>query len=411
MKRLLAARRALCSRRQMLKSLALSSIGATALPAWSAEAAKPTPEDERITALIESHRPARLARLPAGLRESVGAAHVAGKYCLTTKPFLIEGAEKLIELGSRLGKFWFMPENPANSYPFHSQWGRYRSFVELAKSEDFQQVFALPFATILLEAHTPVENRWRSKGLTEEFYQGVTHEFHELTAHLYRTYRDRKLTFILQHWEGDWMLRGSGELWNPPPADWRERCERMQRWLAARQAGVTKARRESGAGASCVVAHAAEVNRVADAWKGIPTMTRQVLPGVELDVVSYSAYDGLGSPLKLWKCLEEIRQHARTGPLYGQGAVGIGEIGIPENDQPKRIAERYDEWMGVALAAKMKFVAHWELYCNEFAGKLAEKPRTPITDPKLVRGFWLVKPDGSLSEGGTYFRQLWQRAG
>ncbi|MBI5385814.1 MAG: hypothetical protein HZA90_14145 [Verrucomicrobia bacterium] len=398
-------------RRAFLAAVATSAL---ALPfarlGDAAEAPKDLTADERILSLIESHRPSRLTRLPADFRARVGAAHVAGKYCLTQRPFLLEGAEKLLELGTQLGKFWFIPDGIANSYPFHSQWGRYRNFVELAKSDYFQRLFALPFSTLLLEAHSPAEHNWRKPGQGADFYEAITQEFHELTAHLYQTYRDRALTLVLQHWEGDWLLRGAGEKWNPPPADWRERCERMQRWLAARQAGVSRARAKFGPGAKCVVAHAAEVNRVADAWKNIPTMTEHVLPGVELDLVSYSAYDGLSSPLTLWKCIAEIRRRARTGPLFGQGAVYVGEIGVPENDQPQRIAERFDEWMGAMLAADVRFIAHWELYCNEFAGKPATKPPTPVTDPKLVRGFWLVKPDGSLSEGGQYFQSLWQRA-
>jgi hypothetical protein len=204
------------------------------------------------------------------------------------------------------------------------------------------------------------------------------------------------------------MLRGSGEKWDPPPPDWRERCESMKRWLAARQAGVTAARAEQGKEARCVVAHAAEVNRVADAWKDIPTMTRHVLPGVELDLVSYSAYDGLSSPLKLWRCLAEIRKHARTGPLFGPGSIFIGEIGLPENEQPERVQERFDEWLGTAFAADAKYVAQWQLYCNEF--KPGSKPKPPIKDTGLVRGFWLVKPDGSLSETGKYLAAQWNRA-
>jgi hypothetical protein len=237
----------------------------------------------------------------------------------------------------------------------------------------------------------------------------VTREFHDLTAHFYRKYRDRALTIVLQHWEGDWMLRGSGKSWNPPPTDWRERCDRMQRWLAARQAGVTKARVEHGCGAKCRVAHAAEVNRVTDLWRDIPTMTEHVLPGVELDLVSYSAYDSLGDPVKFWDAIAEIRRHARTGPLFGKGAVYVGEVGIPENDKPENLAERWDQLMGVMLAARVHYVAHWELYCNEFAGKPAQPPKTPVTDPKLMRGFWLVKPDGALSESGKYFTALWQQ--
>ena len=49
-------------------------------------------------------------------------------------------------------------------------------------------------------------------------------------------------TFVLQNWEGDWMLRGIGKPWNPPDSDWRERCEQMKRWITAKQAGVNRAR-------------------------------------------------------------------------------------------------------------------------------------------------------------------------
>jgi len=127
-------------------------------------------------------------------------------------------------------------------------------------------------------------------------------------------------------------------------------------------------------------------------------------------LVSYSAYDSLGDPVKLWDAIAEIRRHARTGSMFGKGAVYVGEVGIPENDQTKDLAERWDQLMGVLLAARVHYVVHWELYCNEFAGTPAQPPKTPVTDPKLMRGFWLVKPDGSLSESGKYFAALWKRA-
>lgn len=404
------------NRRGFLRRIALGLAGTRTLrlrgaTTRQAEAPSLSPQErEKITALIAAHRPSRLATLPRDFNRRVGASHVAGKYHLTTKPFLLEGADKLLELGTRLGKFWFTTDRIAGSYLFNSQWGQYPNFVALARSEYFSQLLAMPFQTLIFEAHTPVEEGWKRPNRPAEFYAKVTDEFYQLTSHLYRTCPDRDLTIILQHWEGDWMLRGSGEKWNPPPDDWRMRCEQMQRWLAARQAGVTKAREEFGRGAKCRVAHAAEVNRVADAWKGIPTMTEHVLPGIELDLVSYSCYDGLSSPLQLWNCIAEIRRHARTGPLFGKGAVYVGEIGIPENDQPQRLTERWDEFMGVLLAARVEYVVHWELYCNEFRSGLKEKPTASVEDPAMMRGFWLVKPDGSLSEGGKYFHKLWQRA-
>lgn len=368
-------------------------------------------DDQAVSALIEPHRPSKGGKLPADFCDRVGATHVGGKYCLTKEPFLVEGARKLIELGTRLGKFWFAPDRIAESYPFNSQWTACKNFVELARTDYFQEVFAMPFKTIALEAHSPVERIWRTAKADEAFLQEVEGEVYELTAYLLRTFADREITFLLQNWEGDWMLRGSDKKWQPPPADWKAVCERMQRWLAARQRGVNRARAEYAGKSRCIVAHAAEVNLVADGFKGIPTMTREVLPAVELDLVSYSCYDALHrGPAHFWKCLAEIRKHARTGPLYGKGALSIGEIGFPENKgKAKRpIAEMWDEWLGVLLAADARFIIHWELYCNEF-DSAAGSPPTPITDPDLMRGYWLVRPDGSLSESGRLLAGLWQR--
>ena len=395
------------NRRYFLHHLAWVSTFPTILvrKASGAEALDPA-----LRRLVEEHQPSRLATLPADFNARVGATHVAGKYHLTSKPFLVEGAEKLIELGTRLGKFWFESKSPGRSYPFNSQWGEYRTLTDLAKSEYFRQTFALPFATIILESQSASEGGWKQE-LPPSFYESVTQEYHDLTAHLYQQYHDREVTFVIQHWEGDWLLRGAGKSWNPPPDNWKTQCAQMQKWLAARQAGVTQARAKFGQGARCRVSHAAEVNHVTDIWKGIPTMTDHVLPGVELDLVSYSSYDALKDGVTLYRCIEEIRKHAHTGPLFGPGAVYLGELGIPENEQPARVAERWDEFLGATLAAKALYLVHWELYCNELNPKIQPLPKPPIKDPSQVRGFWLVKPDGSLSLSGKYLSSLWIKAG
>jgi hypothetical protein len=403
------------TRREFLRQLSLAALATpvagnavTALVAGKA----PTLEEQKILDLINAHRPSRLAQLPADFNARFGSTHSDGKYYFSSKPFLIEGAEKLLELGTRLGKFWFDPQAVGKFYSFNSSWEKHDSLLGLAKSEYFQAVWRLPFKTIMLEANSAVDHGWRRPNLKDEFYGTVAKEYYDVTAYFYQIFHDRSITIVLQNWEGDWMLRGIGEQWQPPSPDWRERCEQMQRWFAARQAGVSKARAEFGKKSHCTVAHAVEVNRVADAWKGIPTVTRNVLPGVEVDLVSHSAYDGInsGDPLLFWKCLNEIRQYARTGSLFGPGALVVGEYGIPENDKPERIWERYDMMLGVMLAMDVRFAAHWDVYCNEFAGKPSAPPPTPVRDSKLMRGFWLVKPDGSLSEGGKYFHKMWTRA-
>lgn len=400
------------NRRTFLKLAGCSALAPSAL------AAEPN-RDAEIRAALDAHRPSRLAKLPAGFCDRVGATHVAGKYHFTNKPFLVEGAEKLIQLGTRLGKFWFMPQGAAHDYPFNSTWPKTKSFVELAATDDWEHLFALPFATIVLEAHAPGEGGWLG-AKSENFYESVTKEFHELTTHLYKKFRDRNLTVILQHWEGDWMLRGKpGAKWESPPDDWPRRCELMAKWLSARQAGVSRARKEfldsktpgAAPDVKCRVVHAAEVNRVLDGWKNIPTVTSKVLPQVELDLVSYSYYDAMSSPVTLWKAIEEIRRNARTGPVFGQQAVFLGEVGIPENEQRDRLRERWDEFLGVMLAMKVPYFVHWELFCNELNPKAQPAPKPPVKSNSEVRGFFLVKPDGALSESGKYLTELWQRAG
>jgi hypothetical protein len=388
----------------------LATVGCSAvLPSLSFSAESEA--DAKIRSAIDAHRPSRVAKLPRDFKARVGATHVAGKYHFMSKPFLIEGAEKLIDLGTRLGKFWFMPHGAAHDYPFNSTWPKTKTFVELATTEYWEQVFALPFSTIVLEAHTSSEGGWRGDK-PQSFYDEVTREFHDLTAHFYKKFRERELTVILQHWEGDWMLRGkAGGMWDTPPNDWPKRCEQMAKWLAARQAGVTRARQKHGAGAKCRVVHAAEVNRVVDGWKNIPTMTAKVLPQVELDLVSYSYYDAMSSPVTLWKAVEEIRKHARTTGPFGARAVYLGEVGIPENEQPHRLRERWDEILGVMFAMDIPFLAHWEVFCNELNPKLKPAPMPPVKINSDVRGFFLVKPDGGLSESGTYLTELWSRAG
>jgi hypothetical protein len=111
----------------------------------------------------------------------------------------------------------------------------------------------------------------------------------------------------------------------------------------------------------------------------------------------------------LYQSLEQIRQHAKTTGAAGKDFVYVGEIGIPENEQPKNLEDRWDEFLGAALAFGVPYIVHWELYCNELNPKLKPSPKPPIKKPAEMRGFWLVKPDGSLSMSGQYLAEQWKR--
>jgi hypothetical protein len=339
-------------------------------------------------------------------RDWLGTTLVEGQYYLTDRPNLLEGAERMLALGTRVGKFWFEPHRAARDYPWNSHWPAMRTLRDLADSPYWREVFARPFRTLFLETHSPAESGWNAEH-DAEYYERITTEWVELVDYLYATHGEKPLTIVLQNWEGDWQLRGLGVLWDSPPTDWSVRCARYARRMAARQAAVTRVR-ANHPGARLRVLHALEVNRVADQWRGIPTLTEHVLPAVEVDLVSYSCYDAMQDGPTLTRAIETIRRFARTtGPL-GAGAVCLGEIGIPEMAHPARIPERWRDLLAAARAAGVHWVVQWALYCNESDTRHQPQPKPPVTDPRRLQGFWLVRPDGTLSETGRTLQALWR---
>jgi hypothetical protein len=282
--------------------------------------------------------------------------------------------------------------------------------VDVLKHPEYVESLAIPFKTVMLEVF-PLTGSKNSFFDGDHDFADEEDQFHEVTAYLLKTYAHRNIVFILQHWEGDWMLRRSeGGTWGQVPADEvKRRCDAFIRLLSARQRGVERARREA-AKSNCKVYHAAEVNRVWDGTKGLATLTTHVLPQVTLDLVSWSSYDGMNSAVAAWQGVELIRAHMRPSPVFGKNAVYIGEIGKPENeDSEKNIIEWWDRAMGVVIAMDLPWLVHWELYCNEPRDGTKSDRRPRKADE--MRGFWLVKPDGSLSYSGEYLTKLLRHAG
>ena len=361
---------------------------------------------------VREARPLLGGKIPASLKDRLGATHYDGHYHLTDKPYIIEGAEAIHRLGMNVGKFW-LREDELPGYGYNSDWSpalKSGRLVDVLKHKDYVEALAVPFRTVFLEVFPLV-------GTKQTFFSGDNNfaneqeQFQEVAAYLLKTYADRDITFVLQHWEGDWMLRREeGGTWGAvPPAEVDRRCDAFIRWLSARQRGVEQARKEAGA-SKCRVYHAAEVNRVWDSTKGLPTLTNRVLPHVTLDLVSWSSYDGMGSAVSTWQGIELIRHHMRPSPVFGKNAVFIGEIGKPEQGEKEAdIIEWWDRAMGVCLAMEIPWIVHWELYCNEpkDGTKADRRPRKA----EEMRGFWLIRPDGSLGHAGRYLTTLLEHAG
>lgn len=346
-----------------------------------------------ITLILQSGGAADVNVKPADI---IGITHVAGRYHLTDKDFLNEGADQILALGSRVIKVWFYGkrhEHPDSVYPYNSNWPKANSLVDGARTPYFRKLFDKPFTTYILVV-TSLERPdayWRN-GVTQEQKQDEQRQFYDLTKYLLNTYKGTGKTFILQHWEGDWMIRGSfDQNVEPTPVA----VQGMIDWLNARQAGLEQGKAEVR-GDGVRVYHAAEVNRVVDSMKaGKLNVVNAVLPLTKLDLVSYSAWDSAlehyQQPDVLREALDFIAANMPDSADFGNKNVYIGEFGMPENlYSVEQIQKAIPNAVKTALDWGCPYIVYWQLYCNELKDG---KYHPPVKSNDAVRGFWLIKPD------------------
>jgi len=374
--------------------------------------------DSEINALIKKNSPINGAKIPVDLKYRLGATHVGGKYSLTQEPFLIEGCKAIENLGFGTIKLWFR-NNPAAGYPYNSDWDlpQNATLTDIARHPYFKAVFNMPFKVFALSLGGKADLKKAFGDLSHDF-SADRDEIYELAKYLLTAYKDREITFIFQNWEGDWLLRGgtgTSTHWKTDsyPQDVKKRCEVMIDWFKARQDGVNRARNEI-INSKCKIYHAIEVNKVTDCQNGIPGLTSDVLPFVSTDLVSWSCYDGLKNPIALWRGIDYIKKNIKPTGVFPGVPVMIGEIGIPEQREPlateEEIVNRWDSSMAVFFGQKIPYIFHWEVYCNEPKDDSKAK-FFPMRTKDEMKGFWLIRPDGSESYCARFLEKLLKNAG
>lgn len=416
----------------MRMNISLLLLGWLALSTLiSCSAKKDTNEmtDAEIAAFIREYKPLNGYPVPANMNKRLGSTHVGGKYYFTQDPYIIEGCKQMRDMGYGIVKLWF--NKGVGGYPYHSKWNLPEKFSlkQLAEHPYYKECFEMPFTTIALSIGGAGVNSTDDTAAHEE------EEMYELSKYLLEQYKDREVEFILHNWEGDWIMRGgTGDLarWSRKPgelvqavdgnhytvvvpADTLRRANAMAQWFAARQRGVERARAEVQ-DYKCKVYHAIEVNKVMDCMNGIPGIVNHVLPEVRVDMVSWSCYDalstaGIDDGVNLYKGIEFIKKHFRPSVyMQGQKKVFLGEIGIPEQRYEGLASEdvitaNWDTYIAVCLALEVPYIIQWELYCNE--PKIEEQRKlNDIRKTDEMRGFWLIRPDGTKSFAADYFECL-----
>lgn len=345
------------------------------------------------------------------LQDIIGVTHVAGKYHLTEDDFLNEGADRILELGSRAIKVWF-ESNPAGSYPYNSDWPQIRSLVDLAKTRYFRELFDKPFSTYILMCFSTGRGAaYFRNGMSEQQKADEQRQFHELAGYLLDTYEGTGKTFVIQHWEGDWLIRGN---YDPKTEPTKVAIAGMIDWLNARQAGVSEAMRTARPDRVRIFC-AAEVNRVVDSMRhGRANMVNRVLPHTHMDLISYSAWDAATAhhdePQILRDALDFVAAHAPNSDVFGNKNVYLGEFGMPANSHtPQQVQTAVRNAVETGLDWGCPYIVYWQLYCNELSKGADVRP--PVTDNDAVRGFWLIRPDGTKTATWHYFRNLLNQSG
>jgi hypothetical protein len=331
------------------------------------------------------------------IRDILGATHAAGRYSFTEEDFLNEGADRLLALGTRVIKVWFRLDAGA-SYPFHSDWPPTSDLAELAQAPYYRALFAKPFTTYFLVIPPVTGGTPFLDGMAPAEAAAESDHLYRLARYLLTAYAGTGKTFVLQNWEGDHLLRqglSPGE--DPDPV----RIQGMRDWWNARQDGVDRARREVGM-RGVTVAHAAEVNLVDQARVGKITAVNDVVPFTRADLYSYSCWDVAFDRGRLTRALDYLAEKAPDSELYGGRNVYLGEFGaVP--DQVGEGASVRNAILGLAEAALgwgARWVVYWQLYCNEAARPYEGRPANAD-----LRGFWLIRPDGSRAPIWEDFRR------
>ncbi|HEY1241335.1 MAG TPA: hypothetical protein VGF16_12310 [Bryobacteraceae bacterium] len=231
-------------------------------------------------------------------------------------------------------------------------------------------------------------------------------EYADLTLFLVRNYPDKR--FILDNWESDNAIFCGAAYSYATDPQVRTRCDSnypawfgvaspaeglrgLRLWLEARAAGVQEGLRLAAAqglpGGS--VQLAAEMNIVrALRDHGLPSVLYDVLPGLAVDYVSYSAYESINGPNPVAQLLADLDTIRSVSGL----PVIIGEFGFPRAARPDAVTVN-NTVVNAAAAWGVDYAVAWNLF-----------------DQSPTEDFGLFDLDGQPTPLAPYFFQLFHAA-
>lgn len=310
----------------------------------------------------------------------LGTQAIGGKYQFTDEPALVESAKVVLEMGASNFKFALrLPKDDPGI----------RSVSDLvSKDPAYAAVLGMPFRDFLMWVDAREEGAW-VKGLDPVQSVREYRQVYELTSYLLTRFNGSGKRFFLGHWEGDNMLRpeGIGKAGDAAMAD-ATRVQGFTDWLRIRQQAVDDAKRDT-AHHDVEVWHYTEVNHpTISLLENRPSLASAVLPKVEIDFVSYSAYDSQSDPELLKRVLDYLKSQLKPKPGIEGRRVFIGEYGfwIRKDGEVKNSPEEQKTRSLAVIRAGLEwgcpFILYWQLYNNE------------LDADGTHRGFWMIDDQG-----------------
>jgi len=305
----------------------------------------------------------------------LGTQTFAPNYKHTEETELVETAGRIRQMGSNLLKIALDAGKFSDTKEFKAA-----SPTDLLKREpSFGQVLQMDFTYYLFWVYTPGVH-WQD-GMSAEEKEREYACIKELAVWLLSSFSGTGKEFYLGHWEGDWYLvdRYDREQTIVSPT----RLQGMADWYNIRQKAVEDALKETPHHDVKLYQYA-ELNLVR-MKEPMDRIVNRVLPYVNVDYVSYSAYESLeagsyeGVKSLLERSLDTIANNLPRKEGFNGRRVFIGEYGFPlRQTQTPAEQERRARWvMRIGLEWGCPFILYWQMYDNE-------------KDAQGQLGFWMI---------------------
>lgn len=336
----------------------------------------------------------------------LGFVHAGGQYNFTEQPYLTEGANLIArDIGSHVIKL-FLGSDIADQYSFNETWGSHDSLADLVQEDEIDAVFSrADLSTYIIVTYEMDRLQWDSAtAVSQSELERVQKEFSDLTTHLIRAYNDTGKTFVLQNWEGDNELREA----LAKTTDETTEQTIIDNYIAynnARQAGITAAREALFATddyANINVYGALEINYISyDAPE--KKLVDYVVPHSDADLFSFSDWSTSNANLAkdLAYYLSKINENEDR---QGENAATMNDIYLGEYGRKESTAGEENQFSyavetaKIAVNAGVRWVCYWTLMCNE---RTEASTSRPVNSD--MEGFWLIKPDGTITKTFWYF--------